>query len=129
MQKYNARLLALSSSIEEEVTIDIDGTVIVGFSTVCPYKISAGSTYPVGLGLTFLDAIEVSEVSEEKYNLERVGDTYKHVLFGRVTNGGVDIGNGIKIDDDYFKENIYLESSFVKIIADRITVDFLPIEH
>lgn len=126
MHKYNAKLLALSDSIEEEVTIDIKGVVIVGFSTVCPYRISPGKVYPVGLSLTFLDGEDI-EVSEEKYSLERIGDTYRYTLFGKVIDGALDVGNNIKIDDEYFKENSYLEGSFVKVIVDRISVDFLPV--
>jgi hypothetical protein len=127
MKKYNAKLLSLSTSIEEEVTVDIAGSVIVGFSTVCPYKISANNIYPVELGLTFLEGEEIDEVSEEKYGLERVGDTYQYMLFGKVSDGAVDIGKGIKIADEYFKVNTYLEGSFVKVAADRITIDFLPV--
>jgi hypothetical protein len=49
------------------------------------------------------------------------------MLFGKVSDGAVDIGKGIKIADEYFKENTYLEGSFVKVAADRITIDFLPV--
>ena len=126
MKKYNAKLVSLSDKIEEEVTIDINGSPIVGFSTICPYQISVGSVYPVSLGLVFLDVVEIEEVSHEKYGLERLDNSYRYSLFGKVVDGCLDVGNGIKIEDDYFDESPYLEGSFVNAVVDRISVEFLP---
>lgn len=125
MKKYNAKLVGLSKTMEEEVTVNISGITIVGFSTVCPYKISVGNTYPVELGLVFLDDVKINKISEDQYGLERIDNSYKYLLYGKVIKGCIDLGHNILISDDYFDEYSYLEGSFVKIIADRISVDFL----
>jgi hypothetical protein len=126
MHRYKARLLSLSDSIEEEVTININGLIITGFSTVCPYEIVPGHEYPVELGLVFLDGEDVSDpLAEEKYGFKRIENSYGYVLFGKVSYSSLDIGNGIKIDDKYFKENLYLHNHFVRVSVDRISVDFL----
>lgn len=52
--KYMAYVEKIDELIEEAVTININGVVFTGFSTVCPYKIEEGKSYPVILDITVL---------------------------------------------------------------------------
>ncbi|QWH59613.1 hypothetical protein EXW39_05350 [Bacillus mycoides] len=58
--KYMVYVEKANKLIEEEVTININGVVFTGFSTVCSYKIEEGKSYPAILDITVFDNIEVS---------------------------------------------------------------------
>ncbi len=122
---YQARLLKLNKLIEEEVTIDINGVEIVGFVNVCPYKIIPNNVYSVDIHLTFLDGPELIEKEGKRYGLERVGSSYKYILYGKVSGSCIDIGKGIKIEDDIFKQNSYLNGHFIEIRPDRLAIEFI----
>jgi len=64
---FKAKLLKLNALIEEEVFLEINGIKFLGFSTICPYKISPNSTYPVNLYFTFLDGPEVLNDPHENH--------------------------------------------------------------
>ena len=52
--KYMAYVEKIDELIEEEVTININGVVFTGFSTVCPYKIEEGKIILLFSTLQFL---------------------------------------------------------------------------
>lgn len=60
-----------------------------------------------------------------QHNLERIDKTYEHILYGQVCGDSIDIGNGIKIQDDIFSENSYLDKQYVKIKVDRLSIEFI----
>lgn len=120
-----AKLLKLDEFIEEEVMIEINGVQFMGFSAICPYKIFINKIYPVCVSITILDDPEITELTELKYGLEEIGDAYGYFLYGQVCEDSVDIGNNLKIESDFFKEIPYLLGCFVRIKADRLSVEFL----
>ncbi len=122
---YQAKLLKLDELIEEEVLVEINGLQFVGFASVCPYKLTLNKIYPVNLGLTFLDGPEIILLDEAQHGLERSDKTYEYIICGQVCDDSIDIGNGIKIQDDIFGENSYLDKQYVKIKADRLSVEFI----
>lgn len=122
---YQAKLLKLDELIEEEVLVEINGLQFVGFASVCPYKLTLNKIYQVNLGLTFLDGPEIIVLDEAQHNLERIDKTYEYILCGQICGDSIDIGNGIKIQDDIFSENSYLDKQYVKIKADRLSVEFI----
>lgn len=122
---YQAKLIELSNFIEEEVTLKINGIKITGFASICPYKLILNKTYFVNISLTFLDGPEIIELSESKYGLERIDKTYGYILYGQICGDRLDIGSGIKIQDDLFNEYSYLDGQFIKIKVDRLAVEFL----
>ena len=122
---YQAKLLKLDELIEEEVLVEINGLEFVGFSSVCPYKLVLNKIYPVNVGLTFLDGPEIIVLGKPQHNLERIDKTYGCILCGQVCDDSIDIGNGIEIQDDIFSENSYLNKQYIKIKADRLSVEFI----
>jgi hypothetical protein len=122
---YQAKLLKLDDLIEEEVTVEVNGLQFVGFASVCPYKIMSNMIYPINIGLTFLDGPDIIELHEPQPSLERIDMTYGYILSGQVCGDSIDIGNGIKIQDDIFNESPYLDGQFIKIRVDRLSVEFI----
>ena len=122
---YQAKLLKLDDYIEEEVILEINGIEIVGFTSVCPYKLTPNKVYLVDLSLTFLEDSEMIEQCEERYGLEKIDEAYGYMLYGQVCGNAIDIGNGIKIQDNIFSENSYLNGHYIKIKADRLSIKFI----
>lgn len=80
--KYMAYVEKIDELIEEAVTININGVVFTGFSTVCPYKIEEGKNYPVILGITVFDDIEINEGIDGVKNLKRIDNSFKYRISG-----------------------------------------------
>jgi hypothetical protein len=125
MYLYEAKLIGLSPSIEEEVAVEVNGVQIVGFAHVCPYKIELNKIYPIELTLEFFDGEDFKELKEEKYNLQHIGDAYSYILSGKVIEDSLDIGDGIRIYDELFEEYTYLNGSFIEMKVDRLCVAFV----
>lgn len=122
---YQAKILKLDELIEEEVLVEVNGLQFVGFASLCPYNLEINKIYPVNLGLTFLDGPEIIVLDGEQHSLERIDNTYEYILYGQVCGDTIDIGHGIKIQDDIFSQNSYLDNQYVKIKAERLSVEFI----
>ncbi|MHB1220437.1 MAG: hypothetical protein ACYC0J_00360 [Gammaproteobacteria bacterium] len=122
---YQAKLLKINEQIEEEVTLEINFLQFVGFAYIRPYKIKINESYPVILSLTILDDPEIVELGEPRTSFEIIKDTYGYVLYGKICDDKIDIGNGIKIQDDIFIENSYLNGKYIKMKIDRLAIEFI----
>ncbi len=122
---YQAKLLKLDNLIEEKVVMEINGLEIVGFTSICPYLIEPGKLYPINIGLTILDDPEIVQINESKYELKRIDETFGYFLYGKVYGDVIDIGNNIKIQDDIFNENSYLDGQFIRMKVDRLAIEFI----
>lgn len=122
---YQAKLLKQDPCIEEKVILEINGMKIIGFSNICPYNIEEGHTYPIEISLTILDDPEITEESGNKYGAEQINNSFQYILFGKVKDNKIDIGNNIKIEDDIFEEASYLNGLFIKIKVDRLAIEFI----
>ncbi len=122
---FQAKLIRLNNIIEEEVTVEINNIQIVGFASVCPYKLDINTIYSVNIELTILDDIELVELDNSQYALERIGDGYSYILCGQVCGNCIDVGHGIKIRDDMFNKISYLDGHFIKIKVDRLSIEFI----
>ena len=123
--KLNAKVIKLDQSIEEEVLLDIDGILITCFICLCPYKLEEGKMYPVELSFVFLDDEIFKEIDDEKYGLRKIDDGFKYKLTGKVENHALDVGHGIRIEDEMFDEYTYLDGRFIELLVDRISVEFI----
>jgi hypothetical protein len=122
---YQAKLIRLSNLIEEEVTLEIDGFKIIGFANICPYEIILNQVYPVNISLTFLDGPEIIELDESKHGIERIDNTFRYILYGQVCGNSIDIGKGLKIQDDIFSKSSYLNKKFIRLKVDRLAIEFI----
>ena len=89
--------------IEEEVTININGVVFTGFSTVCPYKIEEGKNYPVILDITVFDDIEINEGIDGVKNLKRIDNSFKYRISGILNPEFIDAGIIITDEGEIFR--------------------------
>ncbi|QUH29783.1 hypothetical protein [Vallitalea guaymasensis] len=119
-----ATLSKLSSIIEEEVILKINGYDVVGFATIIPYLIYEGEEYDVELSITCLDDLELNEITEHTKQLIRIDDTFKYKLQGKlIEKGKLDVG--IIIEDELLDEYQYLIGKYIEITVDRIHVEFV----
>lgn len=124
MMIQRATLLKLSSLIEEEVVLKINGYDVVGFATIIPYAIFEGEEYDVELSITCLDDLELNEITEHTKQLRRIDNTFKYKFQGKlIEKGKLDVG--IIIEDELLDEYQYLIGKYIEITVDRIHVEFL----
>lgn len=124
---YQAKLLKLDDSIEEEVLLEINGLQFIGFTNISHYPhLVVNKIYHVNLDLTIFDDPELVILNEPQKGIEKLDKNYYgYILRGQVCGNCIDIGNGIKIQDDMFEEYTYLDTQYVKIKVDRIGVELL----
>lgn len=123
--KYFAKVKKLDPSIEEEVTLEIQGIEFTGFATICPYVIEVGKIYPVTVGFMILDDIIMNEARDPKKGLEYLASGYRYCIRGVLNETSIDAGIIIEDEDEYFEDYQYLVNKFVEFQVDRMTVEFL----
>lgn len=122
---YSALVKRLDPLIEEEVTIEVEGITITGFSTVCPFKIEEGSRYPVLLGFTVLNELVIREIEGERKELESTGLGYQYYIRGNLEESIIDAGLVLIDEDEYFADYSSLAGKYVEILVDRISIEFV----
>lgn len=120
-----AKLIAMSDVDEYEVTLEINGVILICFAVVCPYKIDIGKYYPVELSLKVSDEVEPVELNKEIYGFEKTGQGYGYVLRGKLSKNKLDLG-AFSIEDDFLKELSMLDGAYVEIAVQGLWVTFLP---
>lgn len=125
---YTAKILHLDDDIEEEAVLLIEGISLTCFVNVCPFKIYQDMDYKVDLNLWSLEGLELAEVPEnEPSAISRIGTGFAYSLIGRLNEGKIEVGALCfeDPDSDFLTEFSYLEGKNVRVIADRITAEFL----
>ena len=123
--KYMAYVEKIDELIEEEVTININGVVFTGFSTVCSYKIEEGKSYPVILDITVFGNIEINEGTDGVKSLKRIDNSFKYRISGILNRGFIDAGIIITDEDEIFLERSEYFNKYVEIEVDRINIEFV----
>ncbi|OTY71040.1 hypothetical protein BK749_18090 [Bacillus thuringiensis serovar vazensis] len=123
--KYMAYVEKIDELIEEEVTININGVVFTGFSTVCPYKIEEGKNYPVILDITVFDDIEINEGIDGVKNLKRIDNSFKYRISGILNPEFIDVGIIITDEGEIFPEHSEYFNKYAEIEVDRINIEFV----
>ncbi|MFK4345236.1 MULTISPECIES: hypothetical protein [unclassified Paenibacillus] len=125
--KYNALVKAIDSNIEEEVRVEINGIEFTGFVDCFPYLINTGSYYPVEIGITVLDDLELKEINESVQEIEQIGNGFGYFIRGEL-DGNCCLNSVMIFQDDWFLEYSYLGGKYVEIMVDRISIEFLEEE-
>ncbi|MCP6680726.1 hypothetical protein [Bacillus nakamurai] len=123
--EYEVYVKKLNPSIEEEVTIEVNGHELTAFSSICPYQLEVGMKYPAIITFTILDKLEVCEIEAEKKELERIDSTYSYYIRGTLHDDFIESIVNILDEDHYFNDFIYLIGKSVEMKADRLEVEFL----
>lgn len=122
--KYNALIKATDSNIEEEITIEINGVELTGFVDSFPYGINIGGYYPVEIGITVLDDLELKEIDQPVKEIEQIGEGFGYFIRGELDGDRLNSAIIFK-DDEWFQEYSYLAGKYVEIMVDRISIEFL----
>lgn len=122
--KYNALIKATDSNIEEEIKIEINGVELTGFVDSFPYGINIGSYYPVEIGITVFDDLDLKEIDQPVKEIEQIGESFGYFIRGELD--GDRLNSVITFqDDEWFQEYSYLVGKYVEIMVDRISIGFL----
>lgn len=123
--KYYAKLLSLNSDIEEEVVLSLGEKEIYCFVDSALYPLTEGSIYLVDLSLTFLDDELISEMNSERMLFNRIGEGFSYEIIGFLSGDKI-VTDGVIFQDDFFQEEFsFLDSKYVTLKPDRISVSFL----
>jgi len=123
---YQARVIGLNDSIEEEVALQIDGVRLTCFASGCPYRIEEGKSYPVQLELLILDDYEVIESPDEAgADFVETGEGFAYLVRGKLNGRYLEAGGLVFEDEVLRREFGYLDGKRVTVKADRINVEFL----
>ncbi|MEV5111512.1 hypothetical protein MRBLBA3_003558 [Bacillus sp. LBA3-1-1.1] len=100
---------------------------VTGFSTVCPYKIEEGKSYPVILDITVFDDIEINEGIDGVKNLKRMDNSFKYRISGILNRWFIDAGIIIIDEDEIFLEHSEYFNNYVEIEVkvNRINIEFV----
>ncbi|WP_040952002.1 hypothetical protein [Gorillibacterium massiliense] len=122
--KYKALIKATDPNIEEEVKIEINGVELIGFVDSFPYGINIGGYYPVEIGITVLDDLELKEIDRPAKEIEQIEEGFGYFIRGEL-DGDRLYSAIIFQDDEWFQEYCYLTGKYVEIVIDRISIEFL----
>lgn len=116
---YNCKIIDID---DEEVTLKIGDICITGFVN-CGVKKEIGEEATVDISL--FDDLKITQCNENKFGIERKGETFEYVLFGTL-----DIANAVlksvidfEIDEEELFDYGYLDGMQVKIDVSRIDFD------
>lgn len=123
--KYYAKVVSFSNEIEEEVLLSFGNKELYCFISESPYSLVEGKLYLVELNLSFLDDEFLNMATEKKITIERVDNSFAYRITGVISDGKL-IADGFVFQDEIFaQEYAYLESNFVSLTSDRISVSFI----
>lgn len=124
---YSAELRHVSTEVEGEVLLVINGMDLLCFAYASlPLEAKKGSYYLVALVPKVLNDYQVSELDENvPPSIEQVGDSFSHVITGRLSGNRLDAGGIVFEDDSLLSEFSYLEGKTIAWKVDRIDAEFL----
>ncbi|MDR9838484.1 hypothetical protein [Herbaspirillum huttiense] len=123
---YSAQIKYLGDDIEEEVLLRIHDLEITCFVTLCPFRIETGKSYMVELEAQVFDDYFVREISEDcSPGIVRVGSGFTCIIWGRLIDGCLNVGDVIFYDDVLLAEFGQLNGKMVEWEVDRIDVNFV----
>lgn len=101
-----------------------DNTELLGFVGYCPYPIEVGKTYPIKLGITVLDDLDIKRVSTPSKGFTRCNNSFSYQIRGILLDRGI-LDAGIIIEDEVFFNYSFLFNQYVEIRVDRLNVEFV----
>ena len=119
-----AKLIAISEIDEYEVTLEINGAILLCFAVVCPYKIEVGKSYSIDFSLKVNENVEPKILNNELYSLKKIGKGYGYILQGRLTDNKLDLGV-FSIQDEFLTQFPILNRKFIELEIQGLWVTFL----
>jgi hypothetical protein len=123
--KYYAKIISLNDDIEEKVILSLGEKEICCFINSAPYALIEKNIYLVELSLSFLDEELISEVDCKIMSFTRIDESFSYEIIGFLSGNQL-ITDGVIFQDDIFQEEfLFLDSKYVILKPDRISVSFL----
>lgn len=118
------KVLHLSESNEEDVTLLIEGRTVECFINSCPHEIGIGETYQVELTLNMSDSYQIEETPNNTILIEKRAKGYAYFLCGTLKNEIFESFTDFHVEDIHY-DYPGLNDQFIKLEVDRIDVNFL----
>lgn len=123
--KHYAKIITLNKNIEEEVTLSFGDREICCFVDSAPYELIENNVYLVELGLSFLDKEVIRESDRKIMSINRVDKSFSYEIIGFLSGDQLITDRVIFQDEIFQKEFSFLDSKYVILQPDRISVSFL----
>jgi hypothetical protein len=124
---YQAKVVGLDPQIEEAVLIEINGSRVLTFANIMPFKVHIGKEYKVHLELTILDEFLINKVNYEKKNIKQIDNSFNHSICGLIDidKAIIDAGIILEIDKEFLFDYGYLHEQYVQLLVDRVAIEFI----
>ena len=120
-----AKVQALNPDVEEEITLDVDGLIVVGFTSNRP-ALAVGESRKVQLKLFTASDYGLTPASSDSMpSIARIGTGFGYRIVGTLVDQGISVGAVILQDESLSTDFAYLMGEKVSLAADRIGVRFL----
>lgn len=122
---YSAIVEALSSDVEEEVSIVVCGQQLTCFACHLPYRIEVGEIHQVELSPVIFSDYVIDELPGAGCSIASRGFGYSYEVVGWLENGCISC-NGLVFSDEAFIEDFaFLDGKRVSWQVDRLDVLFV----
>ncbi|MGF6487362.1 hypothetical protein [Pseudomonas frederiksbergensis] len=118
-----AKVLHISDTNEEHVTLLINEHIIDCFANSCPYEIEVGKTYNIELTMNLSDSYQIKKISCADALIEKIGG-YAYFLCGTLRSGVFESFTDLH-DEDVHYDYPEFNDQLIKLEVDRIDVNFL----
>lgn len=119
-----AKILHISDTNEEHVTLLINNHIVDCFVNSCPYEIEIGKTYSVELTINLSDSYQIKKISHPDVLIEKGAKGYAYFLNGMLRNGVFESFTDFH-DEDVHYDHPELNDQFIRLEVDRIDANFL----
>lgn len=120
----SAKVLHISATNEEHVTLLIDGHTVECFTNSCLYEIEIGSTYEIELTIYLFDSYKIERTPPTDVFLEKTAKGYGYFLYGVLRNDVFSSFTDLH-DEDIHYDYPELNDHFIKLEVHRIDANFL----
>gem|GEM_PF-3370968 len=126
---YNALVKELNLHVEEEVTVVIEGVVLVCFVREWLNNVEVGKSYSVTIEGRILNDIYMVENEDASIGFKQIGNSFSYIISWRfdLATRSIDAGITICFDEDEvdFHDYAYLDGKNVSVKVDRLEISFM----
>lgn len=118
-----AKLIKLNTTIEEEVTLLVEGEVIECFASFCPYNLEVGKTYEVELSLNLPQDYKIKKIEPTEVRAIKKGRGFAYYLYGNLEDEKFQTFTTL-FDENIHYEHPDLNNHFICLEVERIDASF-----
>lgn len=123
---YTAELKHVSDEVEGEVLLNIDGINLTCFAySSLPQGAKEHALYQVEITAQVFHDYQVHETDDVSPSITQIGNSFVHVITGRLKGNRLDAGGMVFEDDILLSDFGYLDGRMLAWKVDRIDAEFL----